>query len=211
VHEKSNRAADYIQQMARALARETSYVGEDFGDSLPQANVGSGHSFRTLTRSNEAEMRFKLLINPMLLMIVIGAVLTWLYKPSNPTAAQQPERVDGTVKVVLKQLPVQDHVIPVEIILPVATSSAPNVLDDVTYFVKNNSGKAISAVAVTKKILYREDGKVRSLVRCSTADFSFHPDFPSKPLASGLKNRWKRPDQPALWGWDCYCECYLEH
>jgi len=131
-------------------------------------------------------MRFKLLINPILVMMVIGGALTWRYKPTNPTGAQQPERVDGTVKVVLKQLPVQDHVIPVEIILPVAKSSAPNVLDDVTYFVKNNSGKAISAVAVTKRVLYREDGKLVGNTRCSTVDFLFHPDFAgSKPLASG--------------------------
>ena len=131
-------------------------------------------------------MRFKLLVNPILVMIVVGGVLTWRYKPSNnPTGAQQP--VDGTVKVVLKQLPVQDHVIPVEIILPVATSSAPNVLDDVTYFVKNNSGKAISAVAVTKRILFREDGKLEAFTRCSVVDFLLHPDFPSKPLASGAQ------------------------
>src|ERR1043166_314763 len=100
-------------------------------------------------------MRFKLLINPIVLMMVVAGALTWRYKPSN-TTAQQPERVDGTIKVVLKQLPVQDDVIPVEIILPLATSSASNVLDDVAYFVKNNSGKAISAIAVTKRILYRE-------------------------------------------------------
>ena len=132
-------------------------------------------------------MRFKLLINPILVMIVAGGALTWRYKPSNPTGAQQPERVDGTVKVVLKQLSVQDDVIPVEIVQPVVTSSAPNVLDDVTYFVKNNSGKAISAVAVTKRILYREDRKLDGITRISTADFLFHPDFASKPLASGAQ------------------------
>ena len=139
-------------------------------------------------------MRFKLLINPILVMIVVGGALTWRYKPSSPTGAQQPERVDGTVKVVLKQLTVQDDVIPVEIIVPVATSSAPNVLDDVTYFLKNNSGKAISAVAVTKKILYREDGKLVANTHCSTVDFLFHPDFAgSKPLASGAQVRMDGP------------------
>src|SRR5437016_9357906 len=132
-------------------------------------------------------MRFKLLINPILVMIVVGGALTWRYKSSDATGAQQPERVDGTVKIVLKQLPVQDQVIPVEIILPVATSSAPNVLDDVTYFLKNNSGKAISAVAVTKRILYREDGKLVGMTRSSTVDFLFHPDFPSKPLVPGAQ------------------------
>src|SRR2546421_5487971 len=120
-------------------------------------------------------MRFKLLINPVLALMVAGAALTW----RGNSKVQQPERVDGTVKVVLKQLPIQDDVIPVEIIQPVATSSAPNVLDDVTYFVKNNSGKTISAVAVTKRVLYRAGGKLVANTGCSTVDFLFHPDFPS--------------------------------
>jgi len=126
-------------------------------------------------------MRFKLLINPVLALMVAGAALTWRSNSQIP----QPEQ--RTVKVVVTQLPAQDKVIPVEIILPVATSSAPNVLDDVTYFLKNNSGKAISAVAVTKRILYREDGKLVGNTGCSTVDFLFHPDFPSKPLASGAQ------------------------
>jgi hypothetical protein len=138
-------------------------------------------------------MRFKLLINPILVMIVVSIALTWRYAASNPTSVQQPERVDGTVKVVLKQLPAQNDVIPVEIIVPVATSSAPNVLDDVTYFVKNNSGKAISAVAVTKRILYREGGKLVANTHCSTVDFLFHPDFPSKPLVSGDQEPMEAP------------------
>jgi hypothetical protein len=138
-------------------------------------------------------MRFKLLINPILVLIVVGAALTLRYSPNNAKETQQPERGDGTVKVVLKQLPVQSDVIPVEIIQPVATSSAPNVLDDVTYFLKNNSDKAISAVAVTKRILYREDGKLEAFTGCSTIDFLFHPDFPSKPLASGAQVRMDGP------------------
>ena len=124
-------------------------------------------------------MRFKLLISPALAMLVAGTIVTW----RSDSKVQQPE--GPNIKVVVTQLPAQDNIIPVEIIGMVATSSAPNVLDDLTYFVKNNSGKAINAVAVTKKILYREDGKVKSLARCSTSDFSFHPDFASKPLASG--------------------------
>ena len=49
-------------------------------------------------------------------------------------------------------------------------------LDDVTYFLKNNSGKPISAVAVTKKVLYRENGKLYGNLRHSMVDFSFPPD-----------------------------------
>src|SRR5260221_4484163 len=126
-------------------------------------------------------MRFKLLINPILALMVVGGALTWRSNSQIP----QPEQ--RTVKVVVTQLPTQDNVIPVEIIQATAISSAPNVLDDVTYFLKNNSGKAISAVAVTKRILYREDGKLLGNTGCSTVDFLFHRDFPSKPLASGAQ------------------------
>lgn len=124
-------------------------------------------------------MRFKLLINPVVGLMVVGGALTW----RNNSIEQQSEQ--PTVKVVVTQLPAYDNIIPVEIIQPAVTSSAPNVLNDVTYFIKNNSGKGISAVAVTKRILDREDGKLVGNTDCSTIDFLFHPDFPSKPLASG--------------------------
>ena len=102
-------------------------------------------------------MRFKSLINPILAMIVVGVGLAWRYNASNQTA-QQPEK--QTVKVLVTQLPAENNVVPVEIIQATAVSSAPNFLDDVSYVIKNNSGKAISAVAVAKKILYREGGKL---------------------------------------------------
>lgn len=126
-------------------------------------------------------MRLNLLISPVLAVVVAGTLVTW----HSNSKVQQPE--ERNVRVVVTQLPAQDNIIPVEIIEMVATSSAPNVLDDVTYFIKNNYGKAISAVAVTKRILYREDGKLLGMTRSSTVDFLFHPDFPSKPLVSGAQ------------------------
>lgn len=137
-------------------------------------------------------MRFKLLINPVLAMVVAGAALSW----RSNSSVQQPEQ--RNIKVVVEQLPAQDDVIPVEIIQGTAISSAPNVLDDVTYFVKNNSGKAISAIAVTKRILFREDGKLDAFTRCSIVDFLFHPDFPSKPLASGAQVHMDGPGPTSL-------------
>ena len=70
-------------------------------------------------------MRFKLLINPILALMVVGGALTWRSNSQIP----QPEQ--RTVKVVVTQLPTQDNVIPVEIIQATAISSAANVLDDV--------------------------------------------------------------------------------
>lgn len=113
----------------------------------------------------------------VLAMIVVGAALAF----RSNSKVQQPEQ--RIVKVVVSQLPAQDNVIPVEIIQATATSSAPNVLDDVTYVLKNNSGKPISAVAVTKKVLYQENGKLYGTSRSSTVDFSFYPDLAdAKPL-----------------------------
>lgn len=127
-------------------------------------------------------MWVKVLINPVLVLIVVGAAATWRGSAREPQAERQ------TVKVVVTQLPAQDNVIPVEIVQAMAKSSAPNVLDDVTYFIRNNSAKAISAVAVTKRVLYREGGKLVANTGCSTVDFVFHPDFAdSKPLAPGAQ------------------------
>jgi hypothetical protein len=125
-------------------------------------------------------MRFKLLISAVLAMIVVGAALAFR---SNSKIQQRTEQ--RTVKVVVNQLPARENRIPVEIIQAIATSSAPNVLDDVTYALKNNSGKAISAVAVIKKIFYRDNGRLVGLSLYSTVDFAFHPDIAgSKPFAS---------------------------
>src|ERR1044072_479040 len=125
-------------------------------------------------------MRFKLLISPVLAMIVVGAALAF---HSNSKIQHRTEQ--RTVKIIVTQLPAQENRIPVEIIQATAMSTAPNVLDDVSYALKNNSGKAISAVAVIKKIFYRDNGKLVRLSLYSTVDFAFHPDMTgSKPFAS---------------------------
>jgi len=126
-------------------------------------------------------MRFKLIISPVLAMIVVGAALAF----HGNSKTQQRTEQQRNVRVVVNQLPAQWNRIPVEIIEATATSSAPNVLDDVSYALKNNSGKAISAVAVIKKIFYRDNGKLVGLSLYSTVDFAFHPDMTgSKPFAS---------------------------
>lgn len=127
-------------------------------------------------------MSFRLLAGATLAMIFVGAAVAF----RNNSKPQQSEQ--RSVKVVVNQVSDQDNVIPVEIIKATATSSAPNVLDDVTYILKNNSGKAISAVAVNKRILYRDNGKLIAHSLYSMIDFSFHPDFgDSKPFASNAQ------------------------
>lgn len=127
-------------------------------------------------------MRPKLLISAVIVIAAIGVTLAWRIDPkANPTVQEAKQR---EVKVLVKQLETEPNGgVPVEIILATATSSAPNVLDDVTYVLKNNSGKPISAVAVTRKVLYWENGKLYGNLRHSMVDFSFFPDKPdAKPF-----------------------------
>jgi hypothetical protein len=120
-------------------------------------------------------MRPKILISAVIVIATIGVALAWRIDHANPTVQEAKQR---EVKVLVKQLETEPNGrVPVEIIQATATSSAPSVLDDVTYFLKNNSGKPISAVAVTRKVLFRENGKLYGNLRHSMVDFSFHPDL----------------------------------
>lgn len=120
-------------------------------------------------------MRFKLVTSVLLVAVVIGVALAWRINPKASPRVQEAKKRE--VKVLVKQLETKANGIPVEIIQETATSSAPNLLDDVTFVLKNNSGKPISAVAVTRKVLYRENGKLYGNSRYSMVDFSFHPDM----------------------------------
>lgn len=119
-------------------------------------------------------MRPKLLMSAVIVLAAIAVALAWSINPKANLKVQEAKKRE--VKVLVKQLETEPNGVPVEI-QETATSSAPNVLDDVTYVLKNNSGKPISAVAVTKKVLYRENGKLYKNLRYSMADFSFHPDM----------------------------------
>jgi hypothetical protein len=121
-------------------------------------------------------MRSELLISAVIIIAAIGGTMAWRTDPQASPRIQEANQRE--IKVLVKQLETAANGrVPVEIIQATATSSAPNVLDDVTYFLKNNSGKPISAVAVAKKVLYRENGKLYGASRSSTADFSFYPDI----------------------------------
>lgn len=126
-------------------------------------------------------MRPKLLISALIVVAAIGVALPWrIDLKANSTVQEANQR---EVKVLVKQLETEPKGgVPVEIIQATATSSAPNVLDDVKYVLKNNSGKPISAVAVTKNVLYRENGKLYGTLRHSMVDFSFFPDKPDAKL-----------------------------
>lgn len=94
-------------------------------------------------------------------------------------------REPSNIKVVVNTLPAKDGVIPIEIIQPMVVSSAPNKLDDLTYTLRNNSGKAVIALAVIRTIAYEDGGKVYAHSVYSTMDAAFHPDVGGKAFLPG--------------------------
>lgn len=125
-------------------------------------------------------MRFKFVSSLALIALLVGVALAW-HRTSRRLQAREP----SNIKVVINQLPEQGGVIPIEIIQPTIVSSAPNKLDDLTYILRNNSGKAVVAIALIKTISYEEGGKVYAQSRYSTSDAAFHSDMGGRPFLPG--------------------------
>lgn len=122
-------------------------------------------------------MRSKFLTSIALLTVLVGVALAWRGSTIN---SQSPK--PAAIKVLINQLPAKDEVIPIEIVQPVVSSSAPNRLDDFTYIIRNNSAKPIIATAVIKTITYEEGGTLYADSRYSMMDRAFHPDMGSAKL-----------------------------
>ena len=124
-------------------------------------------------------MKFKFVSGIALIAVLVGVAFAW----HRSTGFQS--RDSAAIKVVINQPPAQDGVIPIEIIQPTIVSSTPNKLDDFTYTLRNNSNKAIKAVAVVRTINYEEAGKVYAHSVYSTMDTAFHVDFGGTPFLPG--------------------------
>lgn len=124
-------------------------------------------------------MKFKFVSGIALITVLVGVALAW----HRSTRWQSHD--SAAIKVVINQPPAQNGVIPIEIIQPTIVSSAPNKLDDFTYTLRNNSNKAIKAIAVVRTINYEEGGKVYAHSVYSTMDTAFHADFGGKPFLPG--------------------------
>lgn len=117
-------------------------------------------------------MRFNFLTSVALIAVVVGLALAWRTKTIEFQSGEA-----ETIKVVIRQLAAEDGVIPVEIMQPMVSSSAPNKLEDFSYIIRNNSAKPISAVAVMKTITYEEGGSYYTHSVYSMMDSAFHPDM----------------------------------
>lgn len=124
-------------------------------------------------------MKLKVISGIALIAVLVGVALAW----HRTTGLQS--RDPAAIKVVINQPPAKDGVVPIEIIQPIAFSSAPNKLDDFTYTLRNNSNKPIKAVAVVRTLNYEEGGKVYAHSVYSTMDTAFHADFGGKPFLPG--------------------------
>jgi hypothetical protein len=127
-------------------------------------------------------MRFKFFTSIVVIALLVGVALAWR---STNMGAQS--REPSKIKVVVNSLPSKDGVPPIEIVQPMVVSSAPNMLDDLTYTLRNNSGKPVIALAVTRTITYEEDGKVYGHSVYTTLDAAFHPDIGGKPFLPGTQ------------------------
>ena len=121
-------------------------------------------------------MKSKFVTGIALIAVLVGVAFAW----QRSTGVQS--RDAGAIKVVINQPPTKDGVVPIEIIQPTIVSSAPNKLDDLTYILRNNSGKAVIAIALIKTISYEEGGKVYADSVYSTMDSAFHSDMPGRPF-----------------------------
>ena len=127
-------------------------------------------------------MQFKLLTGVGLIALLVGVAPAW---HTNSIGSQS--RESPSIKVLINQLPAKDGVIPLEIFQPTIVSSAPNKLDDLTYILRNNSAKAVNAIAVIRTITYEERGRVYADSVCSTMDAAFHPDMGGQHLLPGTQ------------------------
>jgi hypothetical protein len=125
-------------------------------------------------------MRFKVVTSLTLIALLVGVALAW-----RGTTRGLQSREPSNIKVMINQLPARNGVIPIEIIQPTIVSSAPHKLEDLTYILRNNSGKAVIAIALIKTISYEEGGKVYAQSRYSTMDAAFHSDVGGKPFLHG--------------------------
>ncbi len=121
-------------------------------------------------------MLSKSFLSIVLVALFVTLTIAWRKtdSPSRIASRQMPQQAG--IKVLLDQLPAIQGVVPVEILRPSVSSNAPNQVEDVTYVVRNNMDKAISALAVRKTVVYMQGGRVSTLSTCSTSDYAFHPD-----------------------------------
>lgn len=90
---------------------------------------------------------------------------------ANQIPAQTP------IKVTVDQLPADNGLAPLEIQQVQISSSKSDQIESVSYLVKNNTNKKITAFTVAQSITYEENGTEYTETISHTAEYELHPDF----------------------------------
>jgi hypothetical protein len=116
-------------------------------------------------------MRSKLLISITLTIVLVGVATAW-------HSVSKVQTVDTGIRIFVTQLPEESNgLVPVHITQPTAISSVPNILEDLTYTLINNSDKPIKALAISQTIEHEKGGKLYTTSTYLTLDYSFHADI----------------------------------
>jgi hypothetical protein len=121
-------------------------------------------------------MLSRFLLTTILLSLFVCLVFAWGKTPTPVFPPMQPPQ-PSDIRILISQLPTVEGIVPVEISSPRVSSNAPNEVEDVTYVIRNNTDKVVSALAVRKTVSYIEGGEVSTVSTCSTSDYAFHPDI----------------------------------
>lgn len=133
-------------------------------------------------------MRLRIAIGMMLILLTVGVAIAW-GRTGKPVQLISPNQFSqqNSINVVVEQLPAEQGVIPIEIKQAKAVSTAPNQVDELSYIIKNNTSKAITADALTQSIVYEQDGRSYIDRGYETFDSAMHPDISAihhlKPFA----------------------------
>lgn len=106
-------------------------------------------------------------------VLTLLSIFLWSF---SHRAASTPSRQAQVMEVVARQLPQRDGLIPVELTCGFATLSAPNIVNNFSCELKNNSNRNIKAANVIYTIQYEENGISKATSYNSTIDTRLHPD-----------------------------------
>jgi len=122
--------------------------------------------------SSTPNYRYRLLSKFTVLMLL--SVFLWSFSHGEAPAPSGQAQV---IEVIARQLPEREGLIPVELRCGYATLSAPNILENFTCKLRNNSSRSLTAASVVYTIQYEEKGVSKASSYDSTIDTRLNPDF----------------------------------
>jgi len=116
-------------------------------------------------------------IRIVLRLIILGVLAISLWQVAGRTPAQEFSPSQRKISVDTRQLQPDNGVIPVELKCRQAELSAPDTLEDVPCVIRNNTGRPVKAVGVTKSVTKEKDGVTSTVSSSIVLDAFVHPDI----------------------------------